>query len=57
MVSLVAKKLEISHGNLAHTWKKTKYADLGICWKRFDESYHLSFRVDILTDFIITSAY
>eukprot|EP01018_Ginkgo_biloba_P031503 Gb_22873 [translate_table: standard] len=63
VASLVANKLGVTQGNIAHALEKTKYAESDLHWKQFDEKYHFScqFTADILAmnhaDFIITSTY
>ncbi|XP_010270733.1 PREDICTED: sucrose synthase 7-like isoform X6 [Nelumbo nucifera] len=63
VASLMASKLGITQGTIAHALEKTKYEDSDIKWKELDAKYHFScqFTADIIsmntTDFIITSTY
>ncbi|KAK6925444.1 Sucrose synthase [Dillenia turbinata] len=63
VASLMADKLGVTQGTIAHALEKTKYEDSDIKWKEFETKYHFScqFTADILamnaTDFIITSTY
>ncbi|XP_043718353.1 sucrose synthase 7-like isoform X2 [Telopea speciosissima] len=61
--SLMASKLGITQGTIAHALEKTKYEDSDIKWKELEAKYHFSsqFTADIIAmnsaDFIITSTY
>ncbi|XP_042500308.1 sucrose synthase 7-like isoform X1 [Macadamia integrifolia] len=61
--SLMASKLGITQGTIAHALEKTKYEDSDIRWKELDAKYHFScqFTADLIAmnsaDFIITSTY
>ncbi|KAL2333208.1 hypothetical protein Fmac_014421 [Flemingia macrophylla] len=63
VASLMANKLGITQGTIAHALEKTKYEDSDIKWKELDPKYHFScqFMADTIamnaTDFIITSTY
>ncbi|XP_015883968.1 sucrose synthase 7-like isoform X2 [Ziziphus jujuba] len=63
VASLMATKLGITQGTIAHALEKTKYEDSDAKWKELDPKYHFScqFTADIIsmnaTDFIITSTY
>ncbi|XP_020587320.1 sucrose synthase 7-like isoform X2 [Phalaenopsis equestris] len=63
VASLMASKLGITQGTIAHALEKTKYEDSDIKWKQLDQKYHFScqFTADIIAmnsaDFIITSTY
>ncbi|KAA0036057.1 sucrose synthase 6 [Cucumis melo var. makuwa] len=63
VASLMAKKLGITQGTIAHALEKTKYEDSDAKWKELDPKYHFScqFTADMIsmnaTDFIITSTY
>ncbi|KAL0927493.1 hypothetical protein M5K25_001667 [Dendrobium thyrsiflorum] len=63
VASLMASKLGITQGTIAHALEKTKYEDSDIKWKELDQKYHFScqFTADMIamnsTDFIITSTY
>ncbi|XP_019054927.1 PREDICTED: sucrose synthase 7-like isoform X3 [Nelumbo nucifera] len=63
VASLIASKLGITQGTIAHALEKTKYEDSDIKWKELDAKYHFScqFTADMIsmnsTDFIITSTY
>ncbi|XP_021292044.1 sucrose synthase 7 [Herrania umbratica] len=63
VASLMARKLGITQGTIAHALEKTKYEDSDIKWKELEAKYHFScqFTADIIamnaTDFIITSTY
>ncbi|XP_010270734.1 PREDICTED: sucrose synthase 7-like isoform X4 [Nelumbo nucifera] len=63
VASLMASKLGITQGTIAHALEKTKYEDSDIKWKELDAKYHFScqFTADVIsmntTDFIITSTY
>ncbi|KAF8398820.1 hypothetical protein HHK36_014680 [Tetracentron sinense] len=63
VASLMASKLGITQGTIAHALEKTKYEDSDIKWKELDPKYHFScqFTADIIAmnaaDFIITSTY
>ncbi|XP_061356181.1 sucrose synthase 5-like [Gastrolobium bilobum] len=61
--SLMARKLGITQGTIAHALEKTKYEDSDVKWKELDPKYHFScqFMADTIamnaSDFIITSTY
>ncbi|XP_040999091.1 sucrose synthase 7-like isoform X1 [Juglans microcarpa x Juglans regia] len=63
VASLMASKLGITQGTIAHALEKTKYEDSDAKWKELDPKYHFScqFTSDIISmnaaDFIITSTY
>ncbi|XP_062159903.1 sucrose synthase 7-like [Alnus glutinosa] len=63
VASLMASKLGITQGTIAHALEKTKYEDSDAKWKDLDPKYHFScqFTADIISmnaaDFIITSTY
>ncbi|XP_026402802.1 sucrose synthase 7-like isoform X2 [Papaver somniferum] len=63
VASLMASKLGITQGTIAHALEKTKYEDSDVKWKELDPKYHFScqFTADMIamnsTDFIITSTY
>ncbi|XP_022141347.1 sucrose synthase 5-like isoform X2 [Momordica charantia] len=63
VASLMASKLGITQGTIAHALEKTKYEDSDLKWKELDSKYHFScqFTADILamnaTDFVIASTY
>ncbi|KHN24168.1 sucrose synthase 5-like [Glycine soja] len=63
VASLMANKLRITQGTVAHALEKTKYEDSDVKWKELDPKYHFScqFMADTIamnaSDFIITSTY
>ncbi|KAL6178304.1 hypothetical protein ACLB2K_049822 [Fragaria x ananassa] len=63
VASLMASKLGVTQGTIAHALEKTKYEDSDAKWKDFDTKYHFScqFAADLIsmnsTDFIITSTF
>lgn len=63
VATLVASKLGITQGAIAHALEKTKYEDSDIKWKQLDQKYHFScqFTADVIAmnaaDFIITSTH
>ncbi|KVH89888.1 Glycosyl transferase, family 1 [Cynara cardunculus var. scolymus] len=63
VASLMAKKLGVTQGTIAHALEKTKYEDSDVNWKKFDKKYHFScqFTADLISmnaaDFIITSTF
>ncbi|KHN08777.1 Sucrose synthase 2 [Glycine soja] len=63
VASLMANKLRITQGTIAHALEKTKYEDSDVKWKELDPKYHFScqFMADKIamneSDFIITSTY
>ncbi|KAL7248519.1 hypothetical protein ACSBR2_003285 [Camellia fascicularis] len=63
VASLMASKLGVALGTIAHALEKTKYEDFDIKWKELDPKYHFScqFTTDLIAmnsaDFIITSTY
>ncbi|KAJ8459376.1 hypothetical protein OPV22_032302 [Ensete ventricosum] len=63
VASLVASKLGVTQGTIAHALEKTKYEDSDVKWKELDPKYHFScqFTADMISmntsDFIITSTY
>ncbi|XP_047946933.1 sucrose synthase 7-like [Salvia hispanica] len=63
VASLVASKLGVTQGTIAHALEKTKYEDSDVNWRDLDSKYHFScqFTADLIAmnaaDFIITSTY
>ncbi|CAH8258038.1 unnamed protein product [Arabidopsis lyrata] len=63
VASLMATKIGVTQGTIAHALEKTKYEDSDAKWKELDPKYHFScqFTGDLIamnvTDFIITSTY
>ncbi|KAJ9556001.1 hypothetical protein OSB04_010615 [Centaurea solstitialis] len=63
VASLMARKLGVTQGTIAHALEKTKYEDSDVNWKKFDKKYHFScqFTADLISmnaaDFIITSTF
>ncbi|KAJ6677209.1 hypothetical protein OIU85_010389 [Salix viminalis] len=63
VASLMAQKLGITLGTIAHALEKTKYEDSDAKWKELEPKYHFScqFTADMIAmntaDFIITSTY
>ncbi|QCD77989.1 sucrose synthase [Vigna unguiculata] len=63
VASLMANRLKITQGIIAHALEKTKYEDSDVKWKELDPKYHFScqFMADTIamnaSDFIITSTY
>uniref|UniRef100_A0ACD5USG1 Uncharacterized protein n=1 Tax=Avena sativa TaxID=4498 RepID=A0ACD5USG1_AVESA len=63
VASLMASKLGVTQGTIAHALEKTKYEDSDVKWRELDQKYHFScqFTADMIamntTDFIITSTY
>ncbi|XP_058199599.1 sucrose synthase 7-like isoform X2 [Rhododendron vialii] len=63
VASLMANKLGVTLGTIAHALEKTKYEDSDVKWKELDPKYHFScqFTADIIAmnsaDFVITSTY
>ncbi|KAI3464193.1 hypothetical protein Pfo_020856 [Paulownia fortunei] len=63
VASLVASKLGVTQGTIAHALEKTKYEDSDVKWRDLDSKYHFScqFTADMIAmnaaDFIITSTY
>ncbi|KAJ7975337.1 Sucrose synthase [Quillaja saponaria] len=63
VASLMASKLGITQGTIAHALEKTKYEDSDAKWKEFDPKYHFScqFTADTISmnasDFVIASTY
>ncbi|KAG8378645.1 hypothetical protein BUALT_Bualt07G0006900 [Buddleja alternifolia] len=63
VASMVASKLGVTHGTIAHALEKTKYEDSDVKWRDLDSKYHFScqFTADMIAmnaaDFIITSTY
>ncbi|XP_034711925.1 sucrose synthase 7-like isoform X3 [Vitis riparia] len=63
VASLMASKLGVTQGTIAHALEKTKYEDSDVKWKELDGKYHFScqFTADMFamnaTDFIITSTF
>ncbi|KAF8111323.1 hypothetical protein N665_0076s0301 [Sinapis alba] len=63
VASLMATKLGVTQGTIAHALEKTKYEDSDAKWKELDPKYHFScqFTADLIamnvTDFIIASTY
>ncbi|KAK4602816.1 hypothetical protein RGQ29_011710 [Quercus rubra] len=63
VATLMASKLGVTQGTIAHALEKTKYEDSDIRWKELDPKYHFScqFIADTIamnaTDFVIASTY
>ncbi|KAM7482873.1 hypothetical protein LguiB_007456 [Lonicera macranthoides] len=63
VASLMASKLGVTLGTIAHALEKTKYGDSDFNWKELEPKYHFScqFTADMIAmnaaDFIITSTY
>ncbi|KAL9320230.1 hypothetical protein ACSQ67_012069 [Phaseolus vulgaris] len=63
VASLMANRLGITQGTIAHALEKTKYEDSDVKWKELDPKYHFScqFMADTIamnaSDFIIASTY
>ncbi|KAF3952971.1 hypothetical protein CMV_021532 [Castanea mollissima] len=63
VATLMANKLGVTQGTIAHALEKTKYEDSDIKWKELDPKYHFScqFIADTIamnaTDFVIASTY
>lgn len=63
VASLMANKLGITLGTIAHALEKTKYEDSDLKWKELESKYHFScqFTADMIAmnsaDFIITGTY
>ncbi|KAK3008925.1 hypothetical protein RJ639_015297 [Escallonia herrerae] len=63
VASMMASKLGVTQGTIAHALEKTKYEDSDVKWKELDAKYHFScqFTADIISmnaaDFIITSTF
>ncbi|KAJ8444179.1 hypothetical protein Cgig2_030999 [Carnegiea gigantea] len=63
VASLMANKLGVTLGTIAHALEKTKYEDSDVYWQRMDPKYHFAcqFTADIIAmnaaDFIVTSTY
>ncbi|KAG9442460.1 hypothetical protein H6P81_018314 [Aristolochia fimbriata] len=63
VASLIASKLGVTQGTIAHALEKTKYEDSDVKWRALDPKYHFScqFTADLIamntTDFIITSTF
>ncbi|KAG2710851.1 hypothetical protein I3760_04G048300 [Carya illinoinensis] len=63
VASLMASKLGVTQGTIAHALEKTKYENSDVKWKEFDPRYHFScqFIADTIamnaSDFIIASTY
>ncbi|XP_061347115.1 sucrose synthase 7-like [Gastrolobium bilobum] len=63
VASVMARKLGITQGTIAHALEKTKYEDSDVKWKELEPKYHFScqFMADTVamnaSDFIITSTY
>ncbi|KAI5673924.1 hypothetical protein M9H77_14288 [Catharanthus roseus] len=63
VASLMARKLGVPLGTIAHALEKTKYEDSDIKWKEFEKKHHFScqFTADIIAmnsaDFVITSTF
>ncbi|KAM0945218.1 putative sucrose synthase [Dioscorea sansibarensis] len=63
VASLMASRLGITLGTIAHALEKTKYEDSDVKWKELEPKYHFScqFTADMIAmntaDFIITSTY
>ncbi|BCL34791.1 sucrose synthase [Nostoc sp. MS1] len=60
---LLARRLKVTHCNIAHSLEKPKHLFSNLYWEKFEDKYHFSvqFTADIITmnaaDFIITSTY
>ncbi|CAN1180308.1 Sucrose synthase 6 [Linum perenne] len=63
VATLVANKLGVTLGTIAHALEKTKYEDSDATWKDLDPKYHFScqFTADMIAmnsaDFIVSSTY
>ncbi|KAL8124008.1 sucrose synthase 7-like [Apium graveolens] len=63
VASLMASRLGVTQGTIAHALEKTKYDDSDLKWRELDPKYHFScqFMADLIAmnsaDFIITSTY
>ncbi|XP_057536091.1 sucrose synthase-like [Amaranthus tricolor] len=63
VATLLAQKLDVTLGTIAHALEKTKYVNSDLHWKNFEDKYHFSsqFTADLIamnyTDFIITSSF
>ncbi|KAL6603412.1 hypothetical protein ACP70R_043773 [Stipagrostis hirtigluma subsp. patula] len=63
VASLMASKLGVTQGTIAHALEKTKYVDSDVKWRELDQKYHFScqFTADMIAmntaDFIITSTF
>ncbi|XP_051136647.1 sucrose synthase 7-like [Andrographis paniculata] len=63
VATLVANKLGVTQGTIAHALEKTKYEDSDVKWRELDSKYHFScqFTADMIAmnaaDFIIASTY
>ncbi|MGB5832486.1 MAG: sucrose synthase [Thiohalocapsa sp.] len=63
VASLMARRLGVSHCNIAHALEKTKYLLSDLYWRDNEERYHFSaqFTADLIAmnsaDFIVTSTY
>ncbi|KAG1361120.1 putative Sucrose synthase 6 [Cocos nucifera] len=63
VASLVATKIGVTQGTIAHALEKTKYEDSDVKWRELERKYHFScqFTADMIsmntTDFIITSTF
>ncbi|XP_054818263.1 sucrose synthase 7-like [Prosopis cineraria] len=63
VASVMASKLNITQGTIAHALEKNKYEDSDVKWREFEAKYHFScqFMADTVAmnaaDFIITSTY
>jgi len=60
---LLARRLKVTHCNIAHSLEKSKYLFSNLYWQELEEQYHFSvqFTADLISmnaaDFIITSSY
>ncbi|HIK06975.1 MAG TPA: sucrose synthase [Trichormus sp. M33_DOE_039] len=60
---LMARRLKVTHCNIAHSLEKPKHLFSDLYWQNFEEQYHFSaqFTADLITmnaaDFIVTSSY
>lgn len=60
---LLARRLKVTHCNIAHSLEKPKYLFSNLHWQELEEQYHFSaqFTADLISmnaaDFIITSSY
>lgn len=63
VASLMARKLGVPLGTIAHALEKTKYEDSDIKWKEFDKKHHFScqFTADMIAmnsaDYVIASTF
>jgi len=63
VASLLARRLKVTHCNIAHSLEKSKYLFSDLYWQDLEEQYHFSlqFSADLISmnaaDFIITSSH